>query len=212
MSRKKKEVRDYAMETVEGNAEAVQGGPGEDLLLTESSPAERLNEVNRRMRYAVYRAALGYSMRRAAERAGYTEYQIEKTHWLYRLDATIRQSGILADVEIPMRDLFASQAPGALASIVDLMQNSKNDRVKLDAATRILAMAGYATSTTRVEAVDIAERELNKLSLKDQQKFREHGEIPENAQALKRLPEGGPPATMEEVLKEAQENGGRLMA
>lgn len=164
------------------------------LEMPEPSGDRDARELLRLLQYTIFRM-MGFSRTVSGRKVGYAESSLRNSTFLESLDERARIQGVVADVELPVRQLFMTQVSASFARLIWLRDNAKQERVRLDAASRLLALAGYATTQTRIEPVDLAEQELKKLSPVDRQRFIERGELPPGAQAV----EQAPPRTEEEI-------------
>lgn len=157
---------------------------------------EQFNSL-RLIRFALYRA-MGFGKTASARRAGYAETSIRNSEFLDALERRVAEQGIIADIEIPLAQLLHTQVSLSFATLVHLRDHSESEKVRVDAAKHLLALAGYSPQTAVKSGPDEeALKEIASWTRDEQKRYLTFGQVPQRLEL--------PPETQEVQEQPAQE-------
>ena len=102
-----------------------------------------------------------YTPAEAAIRAGYKEEDVADPEYVTMLLKRALEAGLVAQVEIRPRELFATEVLNSWATVIHLRDHSDNHKVRLQAALELLDLAGYRRGEKAWEPQEVTEEEMS---------------------------------------------------
>ena len=122
---------------------------------------ERELQARLRLTYmSVYLQWGHYTSAEAALRAGYTAEEAADPEFVATLVRRAMEAGLVAQIEVRPRELFATEVYNSWATVIHLRDHSDNHKVRLQAALELLELAGFRRGERAWDPQEVTEDEM----------------------------------------------------